>query len=301
MNFHNFAESDSKPDIMSRIYYNSFQCLLFMLSVSVCWMSRIRSVAGSVMSGILKQLKQVVCNSLTSHTSHLQHLCPSGDRHAALTYYTITPPLISKCQTALNLPNMYQLYSHSGKVSNLSNVHDPCPCSGRLSLCLTPTNCPKEEKKERENYRSHLWSWTHNGSLIKLEGCPAAKAANPITSLHLLARNLIRFLIQLSAWSWAELARPGHCCLCPLLRELEKGFQGEQSFPADPGERTPSAGSQANWSQRNTHTRLTRQLMREMSTQVTVLAIYIFRNTQQFQLENTGLYFFKAIIGNALV
>ncbi len=121
---------------------------------------------------------------------------------------------------------------------------------GRLSL--SPTNCPKEGKKKRENSRSHLWSWTHNGSLIKLEGCPAAKAANPITSLHLLARNLIRFLIQLSAWSWAELARPGHCCLCPLLRELEKGFQGEQSFPADPGERTPSAGSQANWSQRNT-------------------------------------------------
>lgn len=117
------------------------------------------------------------------------------------------------------------------------------------SLCLTPINHPKEEKnkKKRENSRSHLWSWTHNGSLIKLEGCPAAKAANPITSLHLLARNLIRFLIQLSAWSWAELARPGHCCLCPLLRELETGFKGEQSFPADPGERTPSAGSQANW------------------------------------------------------
>lgn len=126
---------------------------------------------------------------------------------------------------------------------------------GHVSLCLTPINHPKERKKERENSRSHLWSWTRNGSLIKLEGCPAAKAANPITSLHLLARNLIRFLIQLSAWSWAELARPGRCCLCPLLRELEKGFKGEESFPADPGERTPSAGSQANWSQINTQTR----------------------------------------------
>lgn len=106
--------------------------------------------------------------------------------------------------------------------SQIRPVHMTCALVlAWVSLYLTPINCPQEYKK-RENSCSYLWSWTHNGSLIKLEGRPAAKAANPITSLHLLARNLIRFLIQLSAWSWAELARPGHCCLCPRPRAGEE-------------------------------------------------------------------------------
>lgn len=77
-----------------------------------------------------------LCNSLTSHTSNMQHLCNSGDRHAALTYYTITPPLISKCQTPLNLPNIYPLYSHSGKSLEIVQRARPVPLFRAMLVCV---------------------------------------------------------------------------------------------------------------------------------------------------------------------
>lgn len=77
-----------------------------------------------------------LCNSLTSHTSHPQHLCTSGDRHAALTYYTITPPLISKCQTPLNLPHIYLLYSHSGKSLETIQCVRPVPLFRAMLVCV---------------------------------------------------------------------------------------------------------------------------------------------------------------------